>query len=129
LRALGGSKEELMMTTRPFFTLLSLFALAAPVAAQRVDAGAERAVIQLNHVDRHPTTPAAARRSLARIDRAALEVCGAFDSSFRELKDAVHRSDCWRESMAGAVAQIDDPLLRAAYADRPAAMAHRDSGG
>ncbi len=117
------------MTHRPMFTLLTLFTLVAPVTAQRAETGAERNTILLRHVDRHPATPGAARRSLARIDRAALEVCGAFDSSLRELKDAIHRSACWREAMAGAVAQIDDPMLSAAYADHPAGVVHRDSGG
>jgi UrcA family protein len=129
LRALGAPKEELMMTYRPMFTLLALFTLAAPVAAQQSEGGADRNAIMLTHIDRHPATPAAARKSLARIDRAALEVCGASGGSLREMKDATHRSACWREAMADAVAQIDDPLLTAAYAARPSTRAHGQVGG
>jgi UrcA family protein len=119
----------MMMTYRPMFTLLALFTLAAPVAAQRRESDADRPAIMLTHIDRHPATPAAARKSLARIDRAALEVCGAFGSSLREVKDATHRSACWRDAMADAVAQIDDPLLTAAYVGRWSPSGNREMGG
>jgi UrcA family protein len=119
------SKEEMTMTYRPFFTLLSLFSLAAPVAAQRIDAKTDRPAIRLTHIDRHPATAAAAKRTLARIDRAALDVCGASSASLREMKDAVQRTACWRDAVADAVKQIGDPLLTSAYADRT----HRELGG
>lgn len=118
------------MTYRPFFTLLSLLTLAAPVVARPVvtrpiGATADRPAIRLTHIDRHPATRLAARKTLARIDRAALEVCGAAPGSLREMKEATHRSACWHEAMAGAVAKIDNPLLNAAFADRQ----HAELGG
>jgi UrcA family protein len=54
---------------------------------------------------------------LARIGDAALTVCGAPQSSLADVKLAVRRSACWKDAVAGAMAQIDDPLLAQAYRD------------
>lgn len=85
-------------------------ALATPcLAQQRPDP--DRHVVVLRDVDRRPATPAAARKVLARIDVAALAACGVPSFSLREVTQAARRSPCWRDAMAGAVAQIDAPLL------------------
>ncbi len=90
--------------------------LATPGSAGQRDAGSDRQAIVLKHIDSHPATPGAARRTLARLDRAALEVCGASQGSLVELKRAIRASACWRESMDDVVSRIDDPRLRDAYA-------------
>jgi len=63
----------------------------------------------------HPVTPRVARQTLARIERAALEVCGASSFSLREVRMSVRDSACWHASVAEAVARANDPLLSAAY--------------
>ncbi|WP_067734365.1 UrcA family protein [Novosphingobium naphthalenivorans] len=91
-------------------------AVAAPAAAQdRI--GVNRYAVTLQPVDRHPATPEAARRTLARIGKAALAVCGASPFSLREVTWSVRHSACWRDSVADAVTRIDDPLLTAAYSN------------
>jgi UrcA family protein len=105
------------MTYRRIFTLLSLFALAAPALAQAAEAG-DRISVRATHIDRHPASPRAARRTLGRLEAAALEACGASSFSLYEIRQAVRASDCWREAMKDAVAQIGNPLLRQVYADK-----------
>lgn len=69
--------------------------------------------------------PADAERLLRRLDRAALDVCGASHVSVRELQRAVRASDCYAQAMDEAVNAVGGPrrseLLRArspAYAAR-----------
>lgn len=103
----------------PFVLALFGLALVAPAAARQPEAGTATATVRIARLDRHPATPAAARRVLVRIDRALLEVCGASDFSLREVKAATRQSACWKDGMADAVARIGDPALRLAYAQRP----------
>ena len=63
----------------------------------------------------HPVTLRAARHTLARIERAALAVCGASSFSLREVRMSVRDSACWHSSVAEAVASAGDPLLSAGY--------------
>jgi UrcA family protein len=53
-------------------------------------------------------TPAATRGFKRRIADAALEACGASPYSAAEMKAAVARSQCWKVSYAGAIAQSGD---------------------
>lgn len=90
------------------------FATACPAAAQdRI--GADRYAVTLREVDAHPATPDAARRTLARIGKAALAACGASSSNLREVNRSIARSACWRDSVADTVARIGDPLLTRVY--------------
>lgn len=88
-------------------------AFANPAQAQdRI--GTDRYAVVVK-VAAHPATPRAARRTLARIERAALAVCGASSFSLREVRMSVRDSACWHSSVAEAVASAGDPLLSAAY--------------
>jgi UrcA family protein len=89
--------------------------LASPGPARPRDIALDRQAVVLKHLDSHPATPGAARRTLARLDRAALDVCGASQGSLVELKRAIRASACWRESMDDVLSRIDDPRLRDAY--------------
>ena len=72
-----------MRTMRtPFFAFAVLGAMiAVPGAAQ------ERTyAVTVHRVQLHPATPATARRTMERIEAAALEACGASSFSLREMK-------------------------------------------
>ena len=84
--------------------------LAVPCTAHEKQIGPDRYAATVR-ADLHPDTPAAARRALARIDAGALAVCGVSSFSLREVIAAARGSACWRDAMAGAMAQIDNPLL------------------
>lgn len=62
--------------------------------------------------------PIAAKRLFGRIEEAALEVCGASRFSFPDVRRAVRRSDCWRQSVSTAVAELHDPGLTTFLAQR-----------
>ncbi|HLZ83817.1 MAG TPA: UrcA family protein [Caulobacteraceae bacterium] len=55
----------------------------------------------------------AVKRLIYRIEEAAQEVCGASPFSFPDLRRAVRRSECWRQSVSSAVAEIHDSRLNA----------------
>ena len=93
-------------------------ATAAPGFAQETKVGRDRYAMVVHQADLHPATPAAARRAVARIDAAALRVCGASSFTLREIIAAKRRSPCWREAMAGAMTHASDPLLLDAYKRR-----------
>jgi UrcA family protein len=100
----------------PFLTAAALCAaIAMPATAQEAKIGPDRYAVTLYRAQLHPATPGAARRTLGRIEAAALDVCGASPFSLREMKQAVRDSTCWRDAMAGTMARIDDPLLLQAY--------------
>lgn len=61
-------------------------------------------------------------RLRARIDAAALEVCGASADSFADYVWAVRRSDCWRDSVADAINQLRNAQTAA---ERAAELAER----
>ena len=106
-----------MKTMRtPFLAIAALGAMIAlPGVAQEREVGPGRYAVTVHRAQLHPGTPRAARRTIARIEAAALEACGASPVSLREVKLAVRDSDCWRDSMAAAMERIDDPLLLSAY--------------
>lgn len=88
-------------------------AFTSPAQAQdQIGAGRFAVVVKASA---HPATARAARQTLARIERAALAVCGASSFSLREMRMSVRTSACWRGSVADAVARTNDPRLSAAY--------------
>lgn len=89
--------------------------LATPCNAQETQLGSDRYAATVRSPNLHPTTPSAARRTLNRIDAAALAVCGVSSFSLPQVLAAERRSTCWREAMAGAMVHVDDPLLLDAY--------------
>lgn len=96
----------------------ALTTLAAPCLARGAQTDPNRLVIALRRADLSSGSPAAIRRSLARIDRAAMAACGASGFSLREMTLAVHHSDCWRRTMTDALRQIGDPHLSQAWQNR-----------
>ncbi len=74
---------------------------------------AERVIVR--NVDLHPATPSAARRTIRRIDEAALRACGASSFSLAEVKFATRGGPCWQEAAGNAVRQSGNPLLAEAF--------------
>lgn len=61
-------------------------------------------------------SPKQAKRLLARLGDAALEVCGGSKFSFPEYRAAVAHSPCYREALARAVNKAGSPILAEVYA-------------
>lgn len=96
---------------KTYIALALTFAATAPCIAQEVQVARDRYVVALHRADLRSATPDAARRTLARIDRAAMAVCGASGFSLSEVKQAVRASACWHDAVADTARRIDDPLL------------------
>jgi UrcA family protein len=62
--------------------------------------------------------PASTERLFDRIEAAALEVCGGSPFSFPDVRRAVRRSDCWRQGVSTAVAELHDARLTARLAQQ-----------
>jgi UrcA family protein len=58
---------------------------------------------------------------LGRLHEAALNVCGADEFSFADVRRAVAQSNCFEDSMTRAVADLDAPLVTQLYNDRAVA--------
>jgi len=97
-----------------------LVALLLGAASSTNAARTETASVTLHHIDLHPATAAAARRSMRRIDEAALNVCGA-SGALAEAKRGIRASSCWQEAAGNAARQSEDPLLAQAFARFPLA--------
>ena len=97
-----------------------LAALLLGAAGSTHAARTEASSITLRHIDLHPATAAAARRSMRRIDEAALNVCGA-SGALTEAKRGIRASSCWREAAGNAARHSADPLLAQAFARFPLA--------
>lgn len=59
--------------------------------------------------------PAGAERMLARLERAALRVCGASHFGARDHQVAVRESVCYRDAMEQAVSAVKASAVGAAY--------------
>ncbi len=89
--------------------MLKIFAIStalvlvagSPVAAP---AGYGAAVVRVGDLD--AGRPADVERLQKRLEAASLEACGAQDASARMVKQAIARSDCYRETLAQASAQV-----------------------
>ena len=80
------------------------------VLAQNMIAADQHAIV-LTNVNIHPATVREARKTLDRIEAAALTLCGAPPGSSTYMRRAVMKSACFRDSVANAVRQIDAPLI------------------
>lgn len=89
-----------MLTIIAVSTALALAAGAAVAAP----AGYGSTVVRVGDLDLG--RPADVERLQRRLETAALEVCGAHAGSVRMVKQAVARSDCYRETLAQASAQV-----------------------
>lgn len=96
-------------------TKLGLLAVLGTIAASPVSAqekvGPHTHARAIANLDIRPATVHAARRTLTRIEEAALEVCGAPRGALREVRRAMRKSECWKESVDRAVTAIGNPLL------------------
>jgi len=97
-----------------------LAALLLGAAGSTNAARSETASITLRHIDLHPATTAAARRTMRRIDEAALNVCGAA-GALDEAKRGIRAGSCWQEAAGNAARHSGDPLLAQAFARFPLA--------
>ncbi len=95
--------------------LVVLSASATTPLVAQTEVGPNSYAVTLSNLDLSPATASAARRTLSRIDEAALAICGAPRGSLREVRRATRKSACWKESVDRAVAQIDNPLLTRVY--------------
>ncbi len=95
---------------------LAALALAAPfaVSAQTADTDSTSAV-RVAYKDLDLSQPRQARVMLDRIDRAALEACGASEFSAPQYRAAVQQSACFHDGVGQAVAQTDSPVLSRLY--------------
>ncbi|WP_374470871.1 UrcA family protein [Phenylobacterium sp.] len=95
-------------------------ALIVPAAAQ-----AREESVAVRTGDLSLSRQADAQRLLRRLDRAALDVCGASISSVREVQAAIRASDCYAQAMDQAVAQVGSPAVSDLYRQRGQAYAAR----
>lgn len=97
------------------FTRISLVAVMAvltiPVAHAEEQIGPNRYAMTLKNVNVRPGSAEEARKTLSRIEGAAISLCGAPHGSSSILKRAVMKSDCFKNSVAEAVRKIDNPLI------------------
>ena len=101
---------------RAFGVLYLSLTLEAPIGARSDDT-----TIIVRHINTHPSTTAETKRTLARLDDAALRACGGSGFSLREVKAALRESACWKDAMDGAVRQIASPALQQNLARKHAA--------
>jgi len=93
-----------------------LLSAACSVGAARP----ETMSVTLHRIDLHPATAAAAKRTMRRIDEAALSVCGA-SGALIESKRNIRVGPCWQEAAGNAARQSGNPLLAQAFARFPLA--------
>jgi len=107
------SRNLSMVAFAPLALGVLLMAMGQAMAGQTMAApvGVDDNRVILRKIDRYPADARAARRTYDRIDAAALEVCGGGDHSNAQVNYAVHRSDCWRDAVRGALAQVSTPYL------------------
>jgi UrcA family protein len=84
---------------KPLAGALALVLFAAPAFAA-APAGVQSTSVRV--VDLDLSRPADSARLEKRLKLAAMEVCGAREASVRILKQAVVRSECYRETLAQA---------------------------
>jgi len=82
-----------------------------PVVHAEEQIGPDRYAMTLKDVNVRPKSPEEARKTLSRIEGAALALCGAPRGSSSYLKRSVMKSACFKESVADAVRKIDNPLI------------------
>jgi UrcA family protein len=68
----------------------------------------------------HPQSEEEATILLDRVEKAAIEVCGASKFSVAEYSRAVRRSSCWEKSVSDTVSRIGSPILSEVYRRKPA---------
>jgi UrcA family protein len=90
-------------------------AIGASGTAVAGESDAALEAVRVSYADLNLSNPADSAVMLDRLRGAALEACGAPVQSVKDWRWAVRRSDCFKESMARAVAQLHSPALSQAY--------------
>jgi UrcA family protein len=107
-----------MMKTTLVLSIAALASVLAMVPAPSAAQGNPFDAIQHVRVPR-PTAPmqsdAQARALLARLDKAAIEACGASTFSLPDVQSATRNGPCWHKAIAEAVVQASDPRRRHSY--------------
>lgn len=86
-------------------------AVVAPSSAPAAGGGQEHQQQAVRFADLDLGSPAGAARMLRRIEKAALEVCGAVPQSLTPLKQAIRRSPCFADAVANAVGRLRAPVV------------------
>ena len=94
---------------------LAALALAAPMAVRAQTADQATTTARASYAGLDLSREQDARVMLDRVNAAALEACGASQESFSEYQAAVQRSDCYREGVSQAVAQLNAPEVSSLY--------------
>jgi hypothetical protein len=113
---LGLGKTGSTWPARLIFAFALFILGTAPLSAQL----SRPASVTLRNVEIHPKSELAALTLLKRLENAALEACGGYKFSLREVNAVVRRSPCWHAAVARAVAHIDSPLLSATFSAKAA---------
>lgn len=88
---------------------------AAPLTVSAQTANGEPTAVAVSHSDLDLSDPTQAGVMLDRIGRAALQACGASDTSVSEYQAAVRATACYQEGVREAVAQVNAPVLTQLY--------------
>lgn len=103
---------------------LMICAMALAMAAPAVSFAADTApVAKVRFSDLDLTNANDAARMVRRMDVASASVCGASKFSLREMQRAVRESDCYRQSMDRAMADLGSPTVNAVYRERAMVVA------
>jgi len=103
---------------RLFLSTLAVLALAGPAFAASVDGPTQTTSVAARTAGLDLGHHADAQRMVARLDHAALSVCGASQFSASDYRNAVRRSDCYRDAMNTALASLNAPTVTAVYRER-----------
>jgi UrcA family protein len=98
-------------------------ALAAPAASFAASADGQAPTLSVSYRGLDLSQPQGAKRMIARLDKAAAEVCGASSFSARDYQRAVRSSACYQDSMNRAVATLASPTVNAVYRERALTVA------
>ncbi len=94
----------------------AVLALSSPVLVHAQPLNDENTVaVSVRTGDLDLNQPQQAAVALDRVNRAALEACGASDFSIREYRQVVQTSACYRENVQGAVAALGSPTVSRLY--------------
>ena len=118
---------KIMSKARIAAALAAMAAAGAPVLA--ADPGMMTEYVRVNRAAVTPATPGEAKRSLGRLDVAAMQACGASVFSVPDYKSAVRDSSCWHDSMTDVVSRIDNQYLTAAYRNHRGMVEVADAQG
>ncbi len=107
------------ISARALAVLALAVSISLPAGVARAQSEDTSVLVRVKAADLHPRSPEAAHQLLARLEKAALEACGASEFSFPDVKLAIQRTPCWRDSVARAITQIGDPLLSQVRSQEP----------